>query len=690
MSDPRDNVQQEFLAEAQELVEALSRDLLLLDEAHHRGERVDPALINEIFRSVHTLKGIAGMFGYVHVGMVAHALEDLLDDLRLGRTFVGQELLDVLFDSVERFQRLLALEDPQSPAEESEVQAYVAVVRSLGLEPEEEEGDPLDKYAIEAGVLSVLTEYEEHRLRACIREGQRLYRLRAAFDLTAIDDSIETLRDVARDDAEIITYLPSMEGGNEDTIELVVLLASRVPEAELKEHFEGRYGTIEAIEERTHLPTLPPRLTSVPSAAIGLGPQREDDPSSASLRSVADSVRVDIRKLDHLMNVVAELALVRSAVNRIVDSFKGIPIYRQSAMDLDRIGRGFERQLSELRTGILDVRMVPLGQVFNKLARIVRQVAREHHKEVRLVVTGANTEVDKLIVEELTDPLMHLVRNAIDHGIELAEERTRAAKPPEGTLALNAYHKGSNVVIEVEDDGVGMKAHELRETAVARGLLSADASHELTRQEMLNLVFLPGLSTSSEITNLSGRGVGMDVVKTNILRMGGMISIASEQGIGTKITVTLPITLAIIRALIVTVASQTFALPITAVREAIPYVPEEVRTIQGREVITLRGETLAICDLGSLFGFRGSSRHEGRFIVVGAMGNRELGFVVDDLLGQEDVIIKSLGKSLASVRGFAGATDLGDQKVALVLDAPGLFTEYFDGPDALLPLETRP
>jgi len=689
VSDPRDNVQQEFLAEAQELVEALSRDLLLLDEAHHRKDRIDPALINEIFRSVHTLKGIAGMFGYKHVGAVAHALEDLLDDLRLGRTSVGSQLLDVLFDSVERFQRLLALEDPESPEEEAGVQAYLAAIRSIGTETSEEEGDPLDKYAIEPAVLSVLTEYEEHRLRACIRGGLRLYRLRAAFDLTAIDDSIETLRDVASNDAEIITYLPSMEGGNDDTIELVVLIASPVPEEQLNAHFEGRYGTIEAIEERTHLPTLPPRLTSIPSAAIRMEPQAEEDPGQASLRSVANSVRVDIRKLDHLMNVVGELALIRSAVNRIVDRFKGESMHRRSLMDLDRIGRGFERQLSELRSGILDVRMVPLGQVFDKLARIVRQAAREHDKQVRLVVTGASTEIDKLIVEELTDPLMHLVRNAIDHGIESAEARTQVAKSSEGTVALNAYQKGSNVVIEVEDDGAGMNAHQLREAAVSRGLLSADVSHELTRQEMLNLVFMPGLSTSSEITGLSGRGVGMDVVKTNILRMGGMISIASEQGTGTKITVTLPITLAIIRALIVTVASRTFALPITAVREAIPYVPEEVRTIQGREVITLRGETLAICDLARLFGFRGSTSKAGRFVVVGSMGNRELGFVVDDLIGQEDVIIKALGKSLASVRGFAGATDLGDQKVALVLDAPTLFTEYFDGPDALRSLETR-
>ena len=365
---------------------------------------------------------------------------------------------------------------------------------------------------------------------------------------------------MARDDAEIITYLPSMEGGNEDTIELVVLLASRVPEEELKAHFEGRYGTIEAIEERTHLPTLPPRLTSIPSAAVSMGPQPEEDPSQASLRSVANSVRVDIRKLDHLMNVVGELALVRSAVNRIVDRFKGESMHRQSLMDLDRIGRGFERQLSELRTGILDVRMVPLGQVFNKLARIVRQAAREHDKEVRLVVTGANTEVDKLIVEELTDPLMHLVRNAIDHGIEPADARTRVAKPPEGTLALNAYHKGSNVVIEVEDDGGGMNAHKLaRDRGCARPL-------ERRRQPRADAPGDAQLGVSSRAEHeLRGHGL-VGPGRRHGRRQDqhpsdGRDDLDRErEGIGTKITVTLPITLAIIRALIVTVASRTFAL----------------------------------------------------------------------------------------------------------------------------------
>ncbi len=613
-------------------------------------------------------------------------VKNLLDNLRMGKIPLTMPLVDCLFDCLEGVAGLVTgkAEDPHYTAD---ITPYLQRIEHLLNGQPAQAEDLFAGLDLDLSLLEVLTEYEEHRLRACIREGLRLYRLRASFDLMSIDDSIEALREDAQEEAEIITYLPSMEGGNDDTIELVVLLAARVPEEELKAQLESRYGSVEAIAEQTHLPTLPPRRTSIP--VLSMRPPSEDDGGQASIRSVADSVRVDIRKLDHLMSVVGELALVRSAMSRIVDRFKSDVTHRQSTMDLDRIGRGLERQLLELRMGILDVRMVPLGQVFNKLARIVRQAARDGDKQVRLVVTGASTEVDKLIVEELTDPLMHLVRNAIDHGIESPGGRVHANKREEGTLAINAYHKGSNVVIEVEDDGGGMNAHQLRDEAVERGLLTAEASQELSRQEMLDLVFLPGLSTSSEVTDMSGRGVGMDVVKTNILRLGGMISITSEQGTGTKITVTLPITLAIIRALIVSVAARTFAFPITAVREAIPYVPGDVHTVHGRRVITLRGETLAICDLAQLFGFRDSNM-DGKFVVVGSMGSRRLGFVVDQLIGQEDVIIKSLGKSLSSVRGFAGATDLGDQKVALMLDAPALFTEYFEGPEAFRALESRP
>src|SRR5690606_31776069 len=301
-----------------------------------------------------------------------------------------------------------------------------------------------------------------------------------------------------------------------------------------------------------------------------------------SVRSVAKTVRVDIEKLDHLMNVVGELAIIRSAVVRISEGLRNTSGMRELAIDLHRINRGFERNLLELQNGILDVRMVPLGQIFEKLARIVRQVAREHGKEVRLVVAGKETEVDKLIVEELSDPLMHIIRNAIDHGIESPKVRELAEKPPAGTLALSAYQKGKHVVIEIEDDGAGINPQALRETAVRRGLFTAETAAELSREEAYNLIFTPGFSTKSSITEISGRGVGMDVVKTNIGRLGGVIDVQSEVGTGTKFTITLPVTLAMINALLVRVADRQFAVPITAVQEAIVFEKRAIRSEERR------------------------------------------------------------------------------------------------------------
>jgi two-component system chemotaxis sensor kinase CheA len=290
--------------------------------------------------------------------------------------------------------------------------------------------------------------------------------------------------------------------------------------------------------------------------------------------------------------------------------------------------------------------------------------------------------VDKLIVEDLSDPLMHIIRNSIDHGIESPKVRELAGKPPTGTLALNAYQKGNHVVIEVEDDGAGMDETRLVEMAVQKGLLTQEARTDISTDEAFNLIFMPGFSTRSSITDTSGRGVGMDVVKTNISNLGGVIDVHSEVGTGTKFTITLPITLAIISALLVEVAERVYAIPLTVVQEAIVFDPTGVRRVEGREVITLRGGTLPICRLQSLFGLeRSQSAPVKQFVVVVSLGQRRLGFVVDALQGQQDIVIKSLGRSLSSVRGFAGATDLGDQRVALVLDAPSLLEEVLASSD---------
>jgi two-component system chemotaxis sensor kinase CheA len=397
-----------------------------------------------------------------------------------------------------------------------------------------------------------------------------------------------------------------------------------------------------------------------------------------SLRSVSQTVRVDIRKLDRLMNVVGELAIVRSSLGRITERVRSTPSLRDLASEMHRLHRTFERHLSAMQDGILEVRMVPLGQIFDKLGRVVRQASREAGKQVNLVITGAETEVDKLIVEELSDPLVHMIRNAIDHGIENRADRISVEKPETGTVAINAFQKGSHVVIEVEDDGRGIDENWVREVAVQRGFVSESEVRELGRRDVYNLLFVPGFSTKTSADMLAGRGVGMDIVKTNISRLGGFIDIQSEKGIGTKMTITLPITLAILSALVIGVGSQTFALPLSSVQEALVFDESTLRSIEGRDFMTLRGTTLPIARLARLFGIEGTGggRSGKGFVVVISAGARRLGLVVDHLEGQQDIVIKPLGASLRqTVRGFAGATELGDQRVGLVLDTPALVDE---------------
>src|SRR5262249_9189724 len=287
------------------------------------------------------------------------------------------------------------------------------------------------------------------------------------------------------------------------------------------------------------------------------------------LRSISQTVRVDIRKLDHLMNIVGELAIVRNVLLRLNERARMRPEWHELSVELQRVHRTFDRHLMQMQNGILELRMVPLGQVFYKLARIVRQISREHDKQVNLVITGAETEIDKLIVEELSDPLMHMMRNAIDHGIEPRDERLRVGKPPVGTIALNAFQKGNHVVIEAEDDGAGMDANVIVRSAVRLGIVKEDEAQGLSAREVLALVFTPGFTTKEGVTDLSGRGVGMDIVKTNIAALGGIVDISSEVGIGTKITITLPITLAIISVLALEVAGRTYCMPLASVEEAI-------------------------------------------------------------------------------------------------------------------------
>jgi len=730
-----EKAREDFLSEAQELVDGLSRDLLLLDQQARSGSG-DPELVNDLFRAIHTLKGLSGLFGAVRMAAVSHELEELLDDLRLGRIDLGVKVVDILFRGVELYGLLMLSEKGEAPEPTRAVEEFLLALGALTHRGASGGGGQVAQYDLDSSILGVLTEYEEHRLRTNMKAGVSLYRIRVQLELTVIDSALDQIKATARPHGEIITYLPSGTGTDADHIELEILLASHADLDTLRAAYREQDVVVEAVKRRgvaspSSAPAPPPLLEpiGVPAGLVeaGLTPWPPPMPSSSdprsgapsaaappparsgltqppafpsaangeaaamnavprdpdvSLRSVSQTVRVDIRKLDNLMNVVGELAMVRASLGRMTERVRSEPGLRGFGSELHRLQRTFERHLTQMQNGILEVRMVPLGQVFEKLARVVRQISREHDKEVNLVITGAETEIDKLIVEELSDPLMHMIRNAIDHGIESREDRILVGKPPAGTVALNAFQKGNHVLIEVEDDGRGMSPELLLDTAIKRGLLKRAEADELSTREVYNLVFLPGFTTRHTATDLSGRGVGMDVVKTNIAKLGGVVDITSDVGIGTKITITLPITLAIISVLGVEVEGRSFAVPLASVEEAIAFDEALVRNFDGREALTQRGATLPICRLSRLFGLdpmpapEGQARKPGKpCVVIASVGNRRLGFVVDRLVGQQDIVIKALGKSLKSVRGFAGATELGDQRVGLVLDVAALMEE---------------
>lgn len=677
MVDGKDKVRDDFFSEAQELVETLSRSLLSLDEQQIAGD-VDPSLINEAFRSVHTLKSLSALFGAQGMRSMSHRLEDTLDQLRLGKVPLTREVLDVLFQAVDLFWQFLGHER-DGEGDEPSAEGLLNRLHRLGTD--QVVPNSTDHFDFEPSLLAVLTEYEEHRLRSCIEQGARLFRVRVCFQLATIDQELEHIKARAKPMGEVITYLPTGESASPDSIDLDLLFASSCSLPELQEALQGEGVAVSEIPRREApaITQAPASETSPPQSSDEDGIVPTTNPISvapmAAIRSVAQTVRVDIRRLDALMNSVGELALVKTALSRISERVRSEG-QRGLGSELHRLQRNFDRRLAELQAGILEVRMVPLSQVFDRLNRVVRQIGRELDKEVRLVITGAETEIDKLLVEELSDPLMHIVRNAIDHGIESSEKRREMKKPETGTLALNAFQKGNHVVLEIEDDGGGVNERKLVQRAIQGGhLLPSEAEH-LTRDEALNLVFLPGLTSRDEASDYSGRGVGMDVVKTNIGKLGGVVDLHSEPNVGTRITLTLPITLAIVSALLVRCAGRVFALPLTTVSEALTYEHSAVKRIDKKDVMTLRGASLPLCRLLQLFDLpRDQGLLPRQFVVVTSMGTRRLGLVVDELLGQQDIVIKPLGHSLRSVRGFSGASELGDERVALVLDVGSIIDD---------------
>ncbi len=493
------------MAEAEDILDDLNQHLTQLESMVASGS-VEPDVVNALFRGVHTLKGLSGMFGFEAVSSLSHQLETLLDALRLGKVDATKSVTSVIFTALDKLKELS--EDISRSgferANSSEVLSLIEEALSKGGGGERK--SLIDELDMDPSIINVLTEYEEHRLKENIKNKNTIIMVKACFDLMTFDKELTALNDKLKAVGEIISTLPSSGMGLDEGIEFNLLVGTKEPPERALEAVSGPGRDVTLIKYKEE--------------------QKKVEAVQASVRSMSKTVRVDIDRLDSLMNIVGELVLSKNTIAQLSKNLRGMQGFTGLAVDLYKASRALERKLSELQEGVIEVRMVPIGQIFTRLTQAVRKYAGDAGKDIVMETFGEDTELDKLMVEDMSDPLMHMIRNAIDHGIEPADERLRRGKSPKGYIRLDAFPKGNRVAITVEDDGGGIDHEKVRRRAVERGLLEESAT--LTKREMLDIIFLPGFSTKDEVSEVSGRGVGMDVVKKNVSKLSGLIDIETD------------------------------------------------------------------------------------------------------------------------------------------------------------------
>jgi len=646
---------QEFIAEAEDLLEESGRLILEIQDTYQTG--LNPDTINALFRSIHTLKGLSGLFGHQGIADLSHALESLLDELRLGKVDISDDVVRFLFNNIDILRALI---EGLGKDKEQDVSGHLKNIEVFRNSLAGKTKGPDLKGLIDESLLMVLSEYEEYRLKANIQESKGIYLARAVFQLSDFDKSLEEITRLIKSKGELISTLPTSSNVPPDSIGFNLMFGSTQPIEKLKEEIGFD------IENLIHPETVAvtPQLQKT---QVGTDSQRD-----ATLKSTTTTVRVDIEKLDRILNTIGELTLAKGAVKRIGEEL--IETYGHSPLviDVHKISQTLEKRLSELQNQVLEIRMVPIGQIFSRLAQVIRKYSREIGKHIDLVMYGEDTEIDKYIAEEVIDPLMHLVRNAIDHGIESAEERKKRKKQESGTIILKASQRGNHVIIEVKDDGGGVDIQRVKEKAIAMGLLARDT--ELDEKEVIDFIFTPGFSTKDVVSEVSGRGVGMDVVKEKLAAIGGFAEIDTEKYKGTTVILTIPITLAIVKALLIRVGTTKFAIPLSSISETLVITQNDIQTVEGKDVYNLRGDMLPMTNIGRVFGLAESASEKSFAVVVGS-GNRKHGLIVDELFGQHEIVIKSLGEYFAGFRGFAGAAEIGKHEVVLVIDIDALIEE---------------
>ncbi|MDK2784236.1 MAG: two-component system, chemotaxis family, sensor kinase CheA [Bacillota bacterium] len=643
-----------FFAEAEEHLQELNEGLLTLEK--------DPAAkdaVNTVFRAAHTIKGMAATMGFQTITTLTHRLEDVLDRVRSGTLSVTPELSDLLFRAVDRLEELLgAAQAGNEPPAASLEDILPELSRWAGMS----EAPKLPQTNEASSAATDLSAYEARVIQEAGPQGFQAFFLTVYLAPDCIMKGVRAFLVFKKLEGkgEVLRAEPPVEDLEEEKFgtSFRLLFLTRETPAALEALLNG-------VSDVTKVEVRPVVLKTPEEARTpDVAPSRRENREEKQRHLSTQTVRIDIHRLDSLMNLVGELVITKTRLEQLLSGSS--PEVEETLKALTRVAGG-------LQDAVMKARMVPLAQVFSRFPRMVRDLARELGRQVEFVIEGEDTELDRSVIDEIGDPLVHLLRNAVDHGIEPPAERERRGKEPTGHVRLSACYEGNHVLIAVEDDGEGIDCQAVLAKAEERGLITAQEAKTMSEKEIYRLLFLPGFSTAARITDVSGRGVGLDVVQNKIESLGGSVEVTSRPGQGTRFAIRLPLTLAIIQALLVKSGTETYALPLENVEEIQVVRTADLKKVRGRDVLLLRGEVVPLVNLRALLGGEtaGEGEEEEVPVVVIRSGERA-GLVVDGLVGQREIVIKSLGRFLGNVPGIGGATILGDGRVVLILDTGGV------------------
>ncbi|NID07787.1 hybrid sensor histidine kinase/response regulator [Helicobacter pylori] len=645
--DDLQEIMEDFLIEAFEMNEQLDQDLV---ELEHNPEDLD--LLNRIFRVAHTIKGSSSFLNLNILTHLTHNMEDVLNRARKGEIKITPDIMDVVLRSIDLMKTLLVtIRDTGSDTnngKENEIEEAVKQLQAIT-------SQNLEGAKETSGAKETPKEEAKEEVKEKAKEEVKA-------------NKTPTAENPASDNP--LADEPDLDYANMSAEEVeaeIERLLNKRQEADKERRAQKKQ---EAKQEVT--PTKEPPKTETPKAPkteTKAKAKADTEENKAPSIGVEQTVRVDVRRLDHLMNLIGELVLGKNRLIRIYGDVEERYDGEKFLEELNQVVSSISAVTTDLQLAVMKTRMQPVGKVFNKFPRMVRDLSRELGKSIELIIEGEETELDKSIVEEIGDPLIHIIRNSCDHGIEPLEERRRLNKPETGKVQLSAYNEGNHIVIKISDDGKGLDPVMLKEKAIEKGVISERDAEGMSDREAFNLIFKPGFSTAKVVSNVSGRGVGMDVVKTNIEKLNGIIEIDSEVGVGTTQKLKIPLTLAIIQALLVGVQEEYYAIPLSSVLETVRISQDEIYTVDGKSVLRLRDEVLSLVRLSDIFKVDAIlESNSDVYVVIIGLADQKIGVIVDYLIGQEEVVIKSLGYYLKNTRGIAGATVRGDGKITLIVD----------------------